>query len=149
MSPYGNGLNFLEKYNSKYYRFFLIWCGQKTNYFGHARLIIRGDKLLTFHRPKSALNIRGKFDHHRTKLEGKKITQFFLFNIFIFYFHYLSIFFFFLFFFWVNFRFLLLFLHLVFNFFPLLLKFFNLNQCLFLHLRKKFFVRSLKSKLGG
>ena len=124
--------------------FFLIYCGQKNNYFGHATLIIRGDKLLTFHRPKSALNIREKFDRHRTKLERKKITQFFLFNIFIFYFHYLSFFFFF-----VNFRFLLLFLHFVFHFFPLLLKFFNLNQCLFLHLRKTFLVRSLKSKLSG
>ena len=44
----------------------------KKNYFGHVALIIRGDKLPTFHRPKSALNIRGKFDHHRTKLEEKK-----------------------------------------------------------------------------
>ena len=48
--------------------FFLIYCGKK-NYFGHAALIIRGDKLPTFHHPKSALNIRGKYDHHRTKLE--------------------------------------------------------------------------------
>ena len=79
--------------------FFLIQCGQKNNYFGHAALIIRGDKSPTFHRPKSPLKIRRKFDHHRTKLEEKKITQFFLFNIFIFYFHYLSIFFFFFFFF--------------------------------------------------
>ena len=52
--------------------FFLIQCGQENNYFGHAALIIRGDKLPTFNRPKSALNIRGKIDHHRTKLEEKK-----------------------------------------------------------------------------
>ena len=45
---------------------------KKKSYFGHVALIIRGDKLPTFHRPKSALNIKGKCDHHRTKLEEKK-----------------------------------------------------------------------------
>ena len=67
-----------------------------------------------------------------------------MFNIFIFYFHYLSIFFVFVF---VNFRFLLLFLHLVFHFCPLLLKFFNLNQCLFLHSRPPC-IRSTEYLLG-
>ena len=45
---------------------------KKYIYFGHAALIIREDKLPSYHQPKSALIIRGKFDHYRTKLETKK-----------------------------------------------------------------------------
>ena len=53
------------------YRNFSNLVRPKYNYFGHAALIIRGDKLPSYNQPKSALIIRGKKTKRNKKIKIK------------------------------------------------------------------------------